>query len=95
MSIMPVAKKKPAARPPGKPVAKLKAGKRPAMPMLLEQPGAVPLVDMSAREAFLKLPLAERRRRLDAFRAALGPALADYSSDDFRTDQRREAERDN
>jgi len=63
--------------------------------MLLDLSDNVPIVDMSASEAFRKLPLAERRRRLDAFRAALGPALADYSSDAFRADQRREAERDN
>jgi len=89
MPVTPVAKTKRAARRPGKPAAKPKVAKRPA---LLEQP--VPIVDMSAREAFLKLPLAERRRRLEAFRAALAPAFADYSSDGFRADQRREAERD-
>ena len=51
-------------------------------------------IDWSRRDAFLKLPLEERDRRLEAFRAALAPAFADYSSDDFRADQRREAERD-
>lgn len=51
-------------------------------------------IDMCRREAFLKLPLEERDRRLEAFRAALAPAFADYSSEDFRADQRREAEHD-
>ena len=51
-------------------------------------------IDWSRCDAFLRLPLEERDRRLEAFRAALAPAFADYSSDDFRADQRREAERD-
>jgi len=51
-------------------------------------------VDWSRSDAFLKLPLEERKRRTEAFRAALAPAFADYSSEDFRADQRREAERD-
>ena len=50
-------------------------------------------IDWSRRDAFLKLPLKERERRIEAFRAALAPAFADYSSDDFRADQRREAGR--
>ena len=52
-------------------------------------------IDWSRCDAFLRLPLEERDRRLEAFRAAFAPAFADYSSDDFRADQRREAERDN
>ena len=59
------------------------------------QPRIDPLFDMSAADAFHKLTPHERRRRLEAFRAALAPAFADYSSEDFRADQRREAERDN
>ena len=51
-------------------------------------------IDWSRCDAFLRLPLEERERRTEAFRAALAPAFADYSSDDFRADQRREAERD-
>ena len=59
----------------------------------LARPRDIP-IDWSRCDAFLKLPLEERDRRLEAARAALGPAFADYSSDDFRRDQRREAERD-
>lgn len=49
-------------------------------------------IDMSRREAFLLLPLEERKRRIQAFIDAFAPAFADYSSADFREDQRREAE---
>ena len=51
-------------------------------------------IDMSRREAFLRLPIEERERRIEAFRKALAPAFANYSSEDFRRDQREEAERD-
>ena len=51
-------------------------------------------IDWSRRDAFLKLPLEERKRRVQAFIDYFAPAFADYSSDDFRADQRREAERD-
>lgn len=51
-------------------------------------------VDMSRREAFLLLPPEERERRIQAFIDALAPAFADYSVDDFRADQHREAEHD-
>ena len=51
-------------------------------------------VDMSRRKAFLLLPEKERERRLQAFIDYFAPAFADYSSNDFRADQRREAERD-
>ncbi len=46
-------------------------------------------IDMSRREAFLLLPLEERKRRIQAFIDAFAPAFARYSSADFRADQRR------
>jgi len=82
--------RKSAARSAARRVVKPKDVKRPVKGL----PHIDPMIDMSAADVFHKLPLAERRRRLKAFQAALGPALADYSSDDFRADQRREAERD-
>jgi hypothetical protein len=51
-------------------------------------------VDWSRRDAFLKLSIEERERRIQGFIDYFAPAFADYSSDDFRADQRREAERD-
>ena len=94
MTTMPAVKSKRPARRPGKAVAKPKAVKRPAKRSLACMAQPEPVVDMSRREAFKKMSLAERRRRNQAFIDALAPAFADYSSDDFRADQRREAERD-
>jgi len=98
MPVMPVAKTKRATQRPKKAAAKPKAVKRPTKSPAKHQGKPWPeidlMIDTSAGDAFRKLPLAERRRRLKAFQAALGPALADYSSEDFRRDQRREAERD-
>ena len=93
------------------PVAKTKraAAKRSAVPSTLsamarrsirQSPPPGPSVEGIVSEtpyhaAFVKLPLAERKRRIQAFIDALAPAFADYSSEDFRAEQRREAERDN
>ncbi len=52
------------------------------------------LADLGAREAFLALPVGERRRRLRAFRDALAPALDGYSVDDYLAEKRREAARE-
>jgi len=91
-----------------RPVAKHSTAKRPAVKRPAKQPTASPRknghppkarprdipIDWSRSDTFLRLPLEERERRTEAFRAALAPAFANYSSDDFRADQRREAERD-
>ena len=91
-----------------RPATKHSTAKRPAVKMPAKQPTAPPRknghppkarprhieIDWSRSDAFLRLPLEERQRRTEAFRSALAPAFADYSSDDFRADQRREAERD-
>jgi len=104
MTAMPIDKKN-AARRSGKSAVKPSAVKRPVKRIspAHSNPGytisahgncPVPIIDMSRCEAFRKLSLEERRRRNQAFIDALAPAFADYSSSDFRADQRREAERD-
>jgi hypothetical protein len=76
-------------RPNRKPVKQAQKRKCPKAPTHID-----PKIDWSRRDAFLRLPLEERQRRTQAFIDYFAPAFADYSSDDFRADQRREAERD-
>ena len=57
------------------------------------RPRAVP-VNAGDREHFLRLPLEERKRRIRAFIDHFAPAFADFTSEDFRAAQRREAGND-
>ncbi len=51
-------------------------------------------IDTSRQDAFLKLPLEERERRIQGFIEYFAPAFAEYSSQDFLADRRGEIERD-
>jgi hypothetical protein len=75
---------------------KTKCAKKPPAKQAHPRPPDTPAdirIDWSSRAAFLALPLEERQRRTEAWRAEMAPAFANYSSDDFRADQRREAGR--
>ncbi len=50
-------------------------------------------IDTSRQDAFLKLPLEERKRRIQSFIDFFAPAFAEYSSREYVADRRREAER--
>ncbi len=58
------------------------------------KPRAGIVLDTSRQDAFLKLPLEERKRRIQSFIDHFAPAFAEYSSRDFLADRRREAEHD-
>ncbi len=51
-------------------------------------------IDTNRQDAFLKLPIEERKRRIQSFIDYFAPAFAEYSSEEYLADRRRETKRD-
>ena len=86
MPTMPVAKRKPAARRPGKPTAKPKAGKRPR----LRLPMSIDVESWKAAERFEALPIEQRDQILAKGVAKLRRAFVGTTLDELLADMRKD-----